>query len=164
MGKLRGFVEFDRVNENYIPVEKRIKNFKEFTIKPKDDELVKQGGRCMDCGVPFCHSGCPLGNLIPDFNDAVYNRDWKDALKILHSTNNFPEFTGRVCPAPCEGACVLGINEPAVTIKDIENSIIDKAFEEGWVKSKIPNSKSGKKILKMYQKKSLIIYQKLEQL
>ena len=146
MGKLRGFVEFDRVNEDYIPVEKRIKNFKEFTIKPKDDELVKQGGRCMDCGVPFCHSGCPLGNLIPDFNDAVYNRDWKDALKILHSTNNFPEFTGRLCPAPCESACVLGLINPPVSIELIEKYIIERGFKEGWIHPIKPKKRTGKKI------------------
>ena len=146
MGKLRGFVEFDRVNENYIPVEKRIKNFKEFTIKPKDDELVKQGGRCMDCGVPFCHSGCPLGNLIPDFNDAVYNRNWKDALKILHSTNNFPEFTGRLCPAPCESACVLGLINPPVSIELIEKYIIERGFKEGWIQAIKPKKRTGKKI------------------
>ena len=146
MGKLRGFVEFDRVNEDYISVERRIKNFKEFTIKPKDDELVKQGGRCMDCGVPFCHSGCPLGNLIPDFNDAVYNRDWKDALKILHSTNNFPEFTGRLCPAPCESACVLGLINPPVSIELIEKYIIERGFKEGWIQPIKPKKRSGKKI------------------
>ena len=146
MGKLRGFVEFDRVNEDYISVEKRIKNFKEFTIKPKDDELVKQGGRCMDCGVPFCHSGCPLGNLIPDFNDAVYNRAWKDALKILHSTNNFPEFTGRLCPAPCESACVLGLINPPVSIELIEKYIIERGLKEGWIQPIKPKKRSGKKI------------------
>ena len=146
MGKLRGFVEFDRVNENYIPVEKRIKNFKEFTIKPKDDELVKQGGRCMDCGVPFCHSGCPLGNLIPDFNDAVYNRDWKDALKILHSTNNFPEFTGRICPAPCEAACTLNLTDNPVSIKTIECSIVDYGWEKGWIKPQLPKKHTDKKV------------------
>ena len=146
MGKLRGFVEFGRINEDYVPVEKRIKNFKEFTIKPKDDELVRQGGRCMDCGVPFCHSGCPLGNLIPDFNDAVYNRNWKDALKILHSTNNFPEFTGRLCPAPCESACVLGLINPPVSIELIEKYIIERGFKEGWIHPIKPKKRTGKKI------------------
>ena len=100
MGKIRGFMDYDRADEAYLSVTKRLKNYDEFTIKPKDTELEQQGGRCMDCGVPFCHSGCPLGNLIPDFNDAVYNKEWKEALEILHSTNNFPEFTGRLCPAP----------------------------------------------------------------
>ncbi len=112
MGKLKGFIEYNRIEEKHIPVIKRLKNYEEFTIKPSESKLIKQGGRCMDCGVPFCHSGCPLGNLIPDFNDAVYNNEWKKALDILHSTNNFPEFTGRLCPAPCEAACVLGIINP----------------------------------------------------
>ncbi len=100
MGKLKGFIEYERTDEGLIPVKKRVKNYKEFTLKPSDDKLREQGGRCMDCGVPFCHSGCPLGNLIPDFNDAVYNNEWEKALYLLHSTNNFPEFTGRLCPAP----------------------------------------------------------------
>lgn len=146
MGKLRGFVEYERMVEGYVPVEKRIKNFKEFTIKPKDDDLIKQGGRCMDCGVPFCHSGCPLGNLIPDFNDAVYNRNWKEALKILHSTNNFPEFTGRLCPAPCESACVLGLINPPVSIELIEKYIVERGFKEGWIQPIKPKRRTGKKI------------------
>mgnify|MGYP003315167064 FL=1 len=112
MGKVKGFKEYKRIDEKYIPVRKRLKNYKEFTIPPKEAELNSQAARCMDCGVPFCHSGCPLGNLIPDFNDLVYNNNWKEALDILHSTNNFPEFTGRLCPAPCEASCVLGIIDP----------------------------------------------------
>ena len=112
MGKLRGFMEYDRMKEPVVAVDKRIQNYKEFTVAPKSEELQEQGGRCMDCGVPFCHSGCPLGNLIPDFNDAVHKNEWEKALTILHSTNNFPEFTGRLCPAPCEEACVLGIVNP----------------------------------------------------
>ena len=115
MGKITGFLEFDRKDETYAPVKERIKNYKEFTKPLKESELKNQGARCMDCGIPFCHSGCPLGNLIPDFNDAVYKGKWEKAAEILHSTNNFPEFTGRLCPAPCEEACVLGINEDPVT-------------------------------------------------
>ena len=116
MGKLRGFIEFDRIEEKQIPPLERITNYKEFTETPDAEKLKEQGARCMDCGVPFCHSGCPLGNLIPDFNDAVYKDEWQKALDLLHATNNFPEFTGRLCPAPCESACVLGINEPPVAI------------------------------------------------
>ena len=139
-------MEFDRADESYVPVAKRIKNYDEFTIKPSDKELEKQGGRCMDCGVPFCHSGCPLGNLIPDFNDAVYNKKWKNALEILHSTNNFPEFTGRLCPAPCEAACVLGLINPPVSIEMIEKYIVERGFEEGWIKAQVPAKRTGKKI------------------
>ena len=146
MGKLRGFMEFDRTDESYVPVAKRIKNYDEFTIKPSDKELEKQGGRCMDCGVPFCHSGCPLGNLIPDFNDAIYNKKWKNALEILHSTNNFPEFTGRLCPAPCEAACVLGLINPPVSIEMIEKYIVERGFNEGWIKAQVPAKRTGKKI------------------
>ncbi|MDX1544199.1 MAG: glutamate synthase, partial [Christiangramia sp.] len=112
MGQLRGFLEYERVDEDKRKVEERVKDYNEFTKELDKKELNKQGGRCMDCGIPFCHSGCPLGNLIPDFNHAVYRNDWQKALRILHATNNFPEFTGRLCPAPCESACVLGIIEP----------------------------------------------------
>jgi len=146
MGKLKGFVEFERSEEGLIPVRKRIKNYKEFTIKPSEDKLKKQSGRCMDCGVPFCHSGCPLGNLIPDFNDAVYHNEWEKALSILHSTNNFPEFTGRLCPAPCEAACVLGIINPPVSIEMIEKYIVERGFKEGWIKPNVPNKRSKKRI------------------
>ena len=146
MGKLKGFVEFERSEEGLIPVRKRIKNYKEFTIKPSEDKLKKQSGRCMDCGVPFCHSVCPLGNLIPDFNDAVYHNEWEKALSILHSTNNFPEFTGRLCPAPCEAACVLGIINPPVSIEMIEKYIVERGFKEGWIKPNIPKKRSNKKI------------------
>ena len=146
MGKLKGFVEFERSEEGLIPVRKRIKNYKEFTIKPSEDKLKKQSGRCMDCGVPFCHSGCPLGNLIPDFNDAVYHNEWEKALSILHSTNNFPEFTGRLCPAPCEAACVLVIINPPVSIEMIEKYIVERGFKEGWIKPNIPKKRSNKKI------------------
>ena len=146
MGKLRGFIEYDRVNEDTIPVQSRVKNYKEFTLKPIDNELEKQGSRCMDCGVPFCHSGCPLGNMIPDFNDAVHRKSWREALEILHSTNNFPEFTGRLCPAPCESACVLGLISPPVSIELIEKYIIERGFSEGWIKAKVPKARTGKKI------------------
>ena len=146
MGKVRGFIEYERVNEKNVPVLNRLKNYNEFTIKPNDDELEKQGSRCMDCGVPFCHSGCPLGNMIPDFNDAVHRRSWKEALQILHSTNNFPEFTGRLCPAPCEAACVLGLISPPVSIEMIEKYIVERGFSEGWIKPKLPKFRTGKKI------------------
>ena len=146
MGKVKGFKEYKRIDEKYIPVRKRIKNYKEFTIAPKESELNLQAARCMDCGVPFCHSGCPLGNLIPDFNDLVYNNNWKEALKVLHSTNNFPEFTGRLCPAPCEASCVLGIIDPPVSIELIEKQIVERGFDENWIIPKIPTKKTGKKI------------------
>jgi len=146
VGKLKGFIEYNRVEEKHIPVRKRIKHYKEFTIKPSESKLIKQGGRCMDCGVPFCHSGCPLGNLIPDFNDSVYNNEWEKALSILHSTNNFPEFTGRLCPAPCEAACVLGIINPPVSIEMIEKYIVERGFQKGWIKPMSPTKRTGKKI------------------
>ena len=146
MGKITGFLEYKRENEQYEAVEERIKDYKEFTI-PLDETRIKlQGARCMDCGIPFCHSGCPLGNLIPDFNDAVYKGKWEKAANILHATNNFPEFTGRLCPAPCEEACVLGINEDPVTIENIEKSIAEKAFENGWIKANPPKNRTGKTI------------------
>jgi len=146
MGKLRGFMEFDKLQEYTHDPKRRVKNYKEFTISPKVKELQNQGARCMDCGVPFCHSGCPLGNLIPDFNDHVYNNDWQKALSVLHSTNNFPEFTGRLCPAPCEESCVLGIVNPPVSIELIEKYIIERGFSEGWVKPNLPKKRTGKKI------------------
>ena len=146
MGKITGFLEFDRKVETYEPVDERIKNFKEFTIPMEEKELKNQGARCMDCGIPFCHSGCPLGNLIPDFNDAVYRGKWEKATEILHSTNNFPEFTGRLWPAPCEEACVLGINQDPVSIENIEKNIIETAFEKGWVVAKPPELRTGKKV------------------
>ena len=146
MGKITGFLEFDRKVEEYAPVETRVKNYKEFTLSMKESELKEQGARCMDCGIPFCHSGCPLGNLIPDFNDAVYRGKWEKAANILHATNNFPEFTGRLCPAPCEEACVLGINEDPVTIENIEKNIVEKAFANGWIKPEPPKERTGKKV------------------
>ncbi|MEP3569355.1 MAG: glutamate synthase subunit beta, partial [Flavobacteriaceae bacterium] len=147
MGKTTGFMEFDRKDETYAPVKERIKNYKEFTVPLKENELKDQGARCMDCGIPFCHSGCPLGNLIPDFNDAVYQGKWEKATKILHSTNNFPEFTGRLCPAPCEEACVLGINEDPVSIENIEKNIVETAFKNGWIKPEPPSKRTGKKVV-----------------
>ena len=146
MGKITGFMEVDRKVEAYTPVKERIKHFREFTIPLKDKELKEQGSRCMDCGIPFCHSGCPLGNLIPDFNDAVYRGKWEKAAEILHSTNNFPEFTGRLCPAPCEEACVLGINEDPVSIENIEKNIVEKAFSKGWIQPEPPVERTGKKV------------------
>ena len=129
MGKNTGFIEFERTDEKNKAVKERLGNYKEFTVPLPEDELKKQGSRCMDCGIPFCHSGCPLGNLIPDFNDLIYKGEWKKALEILHSTNNFPEFTGRLCPAPCEKACVLGLIEDPVSIENIEKNIVEKGFE-----------------------------------
>lgn len=146
MGKITGFLEYERKTEAYAPVEERVKNYKEFTKPLKEKELKEQGARCMDCGIPFCHSGCPLGNLIPDFNDAVYRGKWEKAAAILHSTNNFPEFTGRLCPAPCEEACVLGINEDPVSIENIEKNIVETAFKKGWVTAKPPKERTGKKV------------------
>lgn len=146
MGKPTGFKEYTRELPSKLPVEDRKKNYKEFVSLLPEEKLNEQSARCMNCGVPFCHSGCPLGNIIPEFNDAVYNKEWKDAYEILISTNNFPEFTGRICPAPCEAACVLGINQPAVTIEEIEKHIIEIAFEKGFVKARKPNMRSGFKV------------------
>tara|TARA_B100001057_G_scaffold146988_2_gene146920 strand:+ start:9274 stop:10725 length:1452 start_codon:yes stop_codon:yes gene_type:complete len=146
MGKVKGFKEFDRIDEKYLPVRNRLKNYKEFTVNIDKSDLESQSARCMDCGVPFCHSGCPLGNMIPDFNDLVYNKKWKEALEILHSTNNFPEFTGRLCPAPCEASCVLGIIDPPVSIELIEKNIIEEGFKNGWIKPIKPEIRTGKKV------------------
>lgn len=146
MGKITGFLEYERVDEPYEKVEDRLKNDNEFTIPLKEIKLKEQGARCMDCGIPFCHSGCPLGNLIPDFNDKVYKGRWKEAAQILHATNNFPEFTGRLCPAPCEEACVLGINEDPVSIENIEKNIAETAFKEGWVKAHPPKYRTRKNV------------------
>ncbi len=146
MGKLGGFKEYERQDESNVAVESRVSNYKEFTIPLKEEELKKQGSRCMDCGIPFCHSGCPLGNFIPDFNDMVYKGEWKKALQILHATNNFPEFTGRLCPAPCEKACVLGIIDDPVSIENIEKSIVERGFKEGWIIPEPPETRTGKKI------------------
>ncbi len=146
MGKPTGFLEYERKVEAYAPAQERVKEFKEFTIPLEEKDIKDQGARCMDCGVPFCHSGCPLGNLIPDFNDAVYKGKWERAAKILHSTNNFPEFTGRLCPAPCEEACVLNINEDPVTIENIEKNIAEQAFEMGWIQAQLPDKRTDKKV------------------
>ena len=146
MGKVTGFKEFDRQDEKYTSVKDRVKNYKEFTIPLSEKEIKTQGSRCMDCGIPFCHSGCPLGNLIPDFNHMVHQGEWKKASWILHSTNNFPEFTGRLCPAPCEKSCVLGIIENPVSIENIEKNIVERAFKEGWIKPQPPKSRTGKTI------------------
>ncbi len=146
MGDIKGFMKYGRVDFKKEPVENRKKHWREFYLPMPEEELRKQGGRCMDCGVPFCQSGCPIGNIIPDWNDLVYRDQWKDAIERLHKTNNFPEFTGRVCPAPCENSCVLAINQPPVTIKNIEVSIIEKAYEEGWVKPQPPKHRSRKKV------------------
>jgi len=146
MDKLRGFLKYDRKAEETIAVAERVKNYNEFTQDLSNEELNEQGARCMDCGIPFCHSGCPVGNLIPDFNTAVYQNDWKKALDILHSTNNFPEFTGRLCPAPCESACVLGIIKPPVAIELIEKYIPERGFKEGWIKPVPPKTRTGKTV------------------
>ncbi len=146
MGKPTGFKEYYRELPGKQPVEQRLKHYNEFVEKFSDEKLNQQSARCMNCGVPFCHNGCPLGNVIPEFNDAVYKKNWKEAYDILSSTNNFPEFTGRICPAPCETACVLGINQPAITIEEIEKHIIEIAFEKGFVTPRKPNLRSGKKV------------------
>ena len=146
MGKLKGFIEINRQNEENIPVKERIKNYNEFAILLNEAEIKKQGARCMDCGIPFCHSGCPLGNLIPDFNDMVYKGEWEKACKLLHSTNNFPEFTGRLCPAPCEKSCVLGIVNDPVSIENIEKNIVERAFKNGWIQPQPPKKRTGKTV------------------
>lgn len=146
MGKPTGFKEFTRELPGKEPAQERVKHYHEFVQRYTDEKLNQQASRCMNCGVPFCHHGCPLGNVIPEFNDAVYNKDWKEAYEILSATNNFPEFTGRICPAPCETACVLGINQPAITIEEIEKHIIEIAFEKGFVTPRKPNLRSGKKV------------------
>ena len=146
MGKPTGFFEYTRELPRRRPVGERVRDWREVYLPFAQEKLQAQGARCMDCGIPFCHDGCPLGNLIPDWNDLVYRNRWRDAIDSLHATNNFPEFTGRLCPAPCEGACVLGINSDPVTIKQIEVSIIDRAFEEGWVRPVLPRVRTGKRI------------------
>ena len=146
MGKVTGFIEFKRDKQPYRPVEERVRDWKQVMLPWPADTLRKQGARCMDCGIPFCHQGCPLGNLIPDWNDLVYRDRWREAIDRLHATNNFPEFTGTLCPAPCEGSCVLGINDDPVTIKGIELSIIDRAFSEGWVRPEPPPRRTGKTV------------------
>jgi len=146
MGKVTGFMEYERIEEGYKPVAERVKHYKEFVIGLDDAQANKQAARCMDCGTPFCNNGCPVNNIIPDFNDMVYRDDWKAAIDTLHSTNNFPEFTGRICPAPCEAACTLNVNDEAVGIKSIEHAIIDRAWAEGWVLAQPPKLKTGKTV------------------
>jgi len=146
MGKVTGFLDFPRLAEGYVAPAERVKNYKEFVMHLSDEEAKTQGARCMDCGIPFCNNGCPVNNIIPDWNDLVYKQDWEGALEVLHSTNNFPEFTSRICPAPCESACTLNINSDPVGIKSIEHAIIDKAWENNWVLPQVPKNKTGKKI------------------
>jgi len=146
MGKVTGFLEIDRQDRSYKPASDRIRHYDEFVIPLGDDQVNRQAARCMDCGIPFCHTGCPVNNQIPDWNDLVYNHQWQEAARNLHSTNNFPEFTGRVCPAPCEAACTLNLEDIPVTIKTIECAIVDKAFENGWVTPQIPAHKTGKRV------------------
>ena len=146
MGKITGFMEYERLEEGYRPVEERVKHYKEFVVGLTDEQAKIQGARCMDCGTPFCNNGCPINNIIPDFNDLVYRQDWENAIAVLHSTNNFPEFTGRICPAPCEAACTLNVNDDPVGIKSIEHAIIDKAWAEGWVQPQPARIKTGKRV------------------
>ena len=146
MGKITGFMEIERLDRPYAPVEERVRVYREFVKPLAEADMSQQGARCMDCGIPFCQTGCPVNNIIPDWNDLVYRNRWREALDVLHSTNNFPEFTGRVCPAPCEAACTLNINDDPVTIKSIEQAIIDKGWAEGWVGPLVPTSRTGKKV------------------
>jgi len=146
MGKVTGFLDFPRQTETNLPAEERVKNYKEFILHLSDEEAKIQGARCMDCGIPFCNNGCPVNNIIPDWNDLVFQQNWEAAIDVLHSTNNFPEFTGRICPAPCEAACTLNINSDPVGIKSIEHAIIDKAWENNWVLPQISTNKTGKKV------------------
>jgi glutamate synthase (NADPH/NADH) small chain len=146
MGKMTGFMELKRVAETTLPIAERVRNSSEFILALSDDEASTQGARCMDCGIPFCQTGCPINNVIPDWNDLVYRHQWRAALDVLHSTNNFPEFTGRICPAPCEAACTLNINDDPVGIKSIEHFIIDKGWDEGWVAPRPPAKKTGKRV------------------
>ncbi|MDP2852047.1 MAG: FAD-dependent oxidoreductase, partial [Gallionella sp.] len=146
MGKPTGFMEYQRLSEAQLPVAERLKDYSEFVLHLSDEEAKIQGARCMDCGIPFCSSGCPVNNIIPDWNDLVYRQEWRLALEVLHSTNNFPEFTGRICPAPCEAACTHNIGNDAVGIKSIEHAIIDKGWQQGWVTPRPPTQKTGKQV------------------
>src|SRR5450432_3020817 len=146
MGKVTGFLEYIRETPVRRPPVERINDWFEIYQPFPEENIRQQGARCMDCGVPFCHTGCPVNNIIPDWNDLVWRGRWREAIRVLHSTNNFPEFTGRICPAPCEAACVLGINEPAVTIKNIEKTIVDRAWDEGWIVPEIPPARTGKRV------------------
>ena len=146
MGKPTGFLEIERIERDYAPVAERLKHYREFVQPLPEDELKRQGARCMDCGVPYCHEGCPVNNIIPDWNDLVYRGDWRQASQVLHSTNNFPEFTGRICPAPCEAACTLNIRDNPVTIKTIECAIVDRAWDEGWIEPDVPRHRTFKRV------------------
>jgi glutamate synthase (NADPH/NADH) small chain len=146
MGKETGFLELDRRDRDYLDPQERLKNYKEFVIPPAEDALRAQASRCMNCGIPYCHNGCPVNNIIPDWNHLVYEGDWKNALDVLHSTNNFPEFTGRICPAPCEASCTLNISDQPVTIKSIECAIVDRGWQEGWIKPQVPARQTGKSV------------------
>ena len=146
MGKITGFLEISRNDRKYAPISDRIQGYQEFLIPLSEDEILQQGARCMDCGIPYCHNGCPVNNIIPDWNDLVYQNDFRAAIEVLHSTNNFPEFTGRICPAPCEEACTLNLTDEPVTIKTIECAIVEKAWENGWIKPEIPKHRTGKRV------------------
>ena len=146
MGSPTGFQEIERRERGYLPVEERKQNYREFSIPLTDESVSKQGARCIDCGIPYCHSGCPVDNIIPDWNDLVYRDNWREAIEVLHSTNNFPEFTGRVCPAPCEEACTLNLHDAPVTIKTIEYSIIEKAWQNRWIQPQIPRRRTDKRV------------------
>ena len=144
MGNVNGFIQIKRSKPHSRPVQLRVQDWKDVYLPTPEKDVRDQGSRCMDCGIPFCHQGCPLGNQIPDWNDLVYRHRWQAASERLHATNNFPDFTGRLCPAPCEGSCVLGINDDPVTIKNIELSIVERAFEEGWIRATPPAARTGK--------------------
>ena len=146
MGKETGFLELDRKDRSYAPVGDRVQNYNEFVIPHKEDDLKAQASRCMNCGIPYCHNGCPVNNIIPDWNHLVYEGDWQNALEVLHSTNNFPEFTGRICPAPCEASCTLNIQDQPVTIKSIECAIVDKGWEQGWIVPQVPQHRTGRSV------------------
>jgi glutamate synthase (NADPH/NADH) small chain len=146
MGLATGFLEIERKDRSYEPVEQRLKNYKEFVLPMAPAEVSRQGARCMDCGIPYCHNGCPVNNIIPQFNELVRRDRWKDALEVLQSTNNFPEFTGRICPAPCEASCTLNIDDNPVTIKSIECAIVDRGWQEGWIQPLVPVQKTGKRV------------------
>jgi glutamate synthase (NADPH) small chain len=146
MGNINGFIHVKRAKPHTRPIQLRLRDWKDVYLATPEKEVRDQGSRCMDCGIPFCHQGCPLGNQIPDWNDLVYRQRWQAASERLHATNNFPEFTGHLCPAPCEGSCVLGINDDPVTIKNIELSIVERAFSEGWIKADPPVARTGKHV------------------
>ena len=146
LGKITGFLEIDRQDRKYLPAADRIRNYKEFVIPLAEEAVKDQAARCMDCGIPYCHNGCPVNNQIPDWNDLVYHSDWEEACRNLHSTNNFPEFTGRICPAPCEASCTLNLTDQPGTIKTINCTIVDRGWKEGWITPQVPEKKTGKKV------------------